>query len=330
MRFVHRFLFKLIALCMVCGGALIAAMWWDASLRAMIFSAFKIHVWTPYGFVFGLVAILAGLIGLWPGRGAYRHNVITFPGVHGDVTIELDSVESTLTRMVSKMPEVKKIRIRVVPADDRRRVRVKADVLVYKGASPSSAREIANRITDYLTDTAVNMLGVEDVTTVDLNVRGIVMDAKPVPPPKTDEQAVKQDESMADELAVSTISAATMASGVPESAQPSEAPVPMEELPPACESEGAWSRGEPKDTPAPFEGSMEDEVAEGLDPSAEAVAIEPLSLAEGESSTPDAEPPIDMGPVNGEPDTPPCGDRPLGGFQDWNDPDRPPAETKEV
>ncbi|HPC18290.1 MAG TPA: hypothetical protein P5318_18115 [Candidatus Hydrogenedentes bacterium] len=325
MRFVHRFLFKLIALCMVCGGALIAAMWWDASLRAMIFSAFKIHVWTPYGFAFGLVAILAGLIGLWPGRGAYRHNVITFPGVHGDVTIELDSVESTLTRMVNKMPEVKKIRIRVVPADDRRRVRVKADVLVYKGASPSSAREIANRITDYLTDTAVNMLGVEDVTTVDLNVRGIVMDAKPVPPAKQEEHAT-HDEAVPAAAAVAVSSAVP---SVQEQEPVAETSVSPQEAPAACESEGAWNRGEPKDTPAPFDGSMEDEVAEGAEPAADGVGNEWSPVTEGESPASDAEPPIDRGPVNGEADKSACDDRPLGGFQEWNAPDRPQTEPKE-
>lgn len=322
MKFVHRFLFKLIALCMVGGGVLIAAMWWDASLRAMIFSAFKIHVWTPYGFVFGLVAVLAGLIGLWPGRGAYRHNVITFPGVHGDVTIELDSVESTLTRMVSKMPEVKKIRIRVVPADDRRRVRVKADVLVYKGASPSSAREIANRITDYLTDTAVNMLGVEDVTTVDLNVRGIVMDAKPVPPPKQEDHAAPD--------AVAPVAVAVPDAPAIQEQEPAVGSlVSCEEVSAVCESEGAWNRGEPKDTSAPFEGSMEDEVAEAPEPAADTVDIELPPLAEGTTSTSDAEPPIDMGPVNGETDNPACDDRPLGGFQEWNAADRPQAEAKE-
>ncbi|MCX5758783.1 MAG: alkaline shock response membrane anchor protein AmaP, partial [Candidatus Hydrogenedentes bacterium] len=282
MKLAHRILLKLIALLMVVGGATVAAMWWDAPFRAMLLGQFRLHVWTQYGFAFGLVPVLVGLIGLLPSGRRRAHNVISFPGVHGDVTIELDSVESTLTRMVNKMPEVKKIRIRVVPAEDRRRVRVKADVLVYKGASPSSARDLANRITDYLTDTAVNMLGVEDVTTVDLNVRGIVVDARPVPPPKIDERAPKPEEPVVEAPKPVLEEAPPAAIAVePPSAEPAIppvvetpvaapvceicAPAPVvadpfavaepEPVPSAHTLEDAWDISEPQDTPAHTAGS---------------------------------------------------------------------------
>jgi len=37
-----------------------------------------------------------------------------------------------------------------------------------------AAREITNDIMEHLMDTAVNILGVEEITAVDVNVRGII------------------------------------------------------------------------------------------------------------------------------------------------------------
>ncbi len=349
MKLVHRILLKLFGLLMVGGGATVAAMWWDAPFRAMLLHQFRLHVWTQYGFAFGLMAVLAGLIGLLPSGRRRTHNVISFPGVHGDVTIELDSVESTLTRMVNKMPEVKKIRIRVIPAEDRRRVRVKADVLVYKGASASSARELANRITDYLTDTAVNMLGVEDVTTVDLNVRGIVVDARPVPLSKTDARAPKADEPVVEAppaaIAEETPRAEPAIPPVCEIATPAPAvdeaiaiaePDPDPDLS-ADTLEDTWTIREPQDAPVPVAAFVEDEVTVEAEPIAEAaeappatpdVVLPPLSVqpVATDAAEPEPEPPIEMGPIDGETKentsqpahewTPPTG------FRAWDDTDR--------
>ena len=78
-----------------------------------------------------------------------------------------------------------------MPSEDGKRAQVTADVVINKGSEHVGARAIANRISDYLAQTAVDILGVEDVTTVDLNVRGIVIHpAKAKPRPEPDEAPV--------------------------------------------------------------------------------------------------------------------------------------------
>lgn len=124
----------------------------------------------------GALLMSVGLLGLLPFR-RFRvgSKVISFQGAYGSVVIQLDSVEATLNRVVGKMPEVKKITVNLLPAEDNRRVRIMADVLLYKDLK-AGARETANRVSQYIADTAINILGVEEVTAVDLNVRGIIVE----------------------------------------------------------------------------------------------------------------------------------------------------------
>lgn len=131
----------------------------------------------PYmTYVGGALAIM-GLIALYPANVRRKHKTISFPGIHGDVVIELDSVEATLNRVIGRKPEVKRIKVTVDPSEDNRKARVTADVVLYKGVG-TSAREAANRVSNYVSDAAVHILGVEDVTEINLNVRGILLDAE--------------------------------------------------------------------------------------------------------------------------------------------------------
>lgn len=64
--------------------------------------------------IVALVLVVFGLYGFLPklpGKKASRS--VSFTGDHGDVVVHLDMVEATLTRVLSNMPEVKKIRVRV-------------------------------------------------------------------------------------------------------------------------------------------------------------------------------------------------------------------------
>lgn len=126
----------------------------------------------------GCVLVIMALLALVPLKRPKRSkNTISFDGPHGSVTIQLDSVESTLARVVSKMPEVKKISVRLEPSEDSHKARVCAYVWMYKGAESAGAREIASRISNYLADMSINILGVEELTSVDLVVLGITVDA---------------------------------------------------------------------------------------------------------------------------------------------------------
>ncbi len=127
----------------------------------------------------GLLLITLGIVTLLPQRfreGAVK--TISYPGTHGNVIIQLDSVEANLNRMMSKLPEVKWISVEVDPDEDNGKAKVLAAVKLLKGPG-ESARETANRVSDRLADTAANLLGVDDITHVDLTVRGIALQGAP-------------------------------------------------------------------------------------------------------------------------------------------------------
>ena len=125
----------------------------------------------------GMLLIAVGVLGIIPLRKDGPKNTISFPGPHGDVTMNLDSVEATLNRVVGKMPEVKKIAVRVRPTEDSRKATVRADVWIHRGNEPESVSDIRRRIFTYLQDAAVSILGVEEVTEIAMNVEGVHVDA---------------------------------------------------------------------------------------------------------------------------------------------------------
>lgn len=127
-------------------------------------------------YVVGILLILVGLIAVLPPlRFRRKPATISFPGEHGDVLIHLDSVQANLNKVVGKRPEVKRSHVKVIPVADKRRVRLEADVLLNK-TPDAGARELAEKLRKFIATTAANMLGIDEVATVDLNVRGIIVD----------------------------------------------------------------------------------------------------------------------------------------------------------
>jgi len=220
MRILQIIVAKLLSLGVLTLGVAAVAAWFERDYLHMAKALFLSEVWIPWGAVFGAAAAVAGLLALLPLKRPRRNNTITFPGSHGNVTLQLDSVEATLSRVVGKLPEVKKINVRVTPSEDNRRAQVTADVWMYKTSGPAGARELANRISDYLADTAVNILGVEDVTNVNLNVRGVIVD-----PSKTTPETVPHFAP-----AVTAVAAPVAAVAAAEAAEATEAPTPSGEV----------------------------------------------------------------------------------------------------
>ncbi len=137
----------------------------------------------PTGFLSLLLQLIVGLpltvfavIALLPadgiGRGRKR---IIVPGAHGRVAIQLRSVEESLNRMASMLPEVNYIRVQVYPGRDSRRAAIRGEVYL-RTSSQGSAAETANRVSDTLANTALNILGIEEVTDISLDVRSIIID----------------------------------------------------------------------------------------------------------------------------------------------------------
>lgn len=257
MRILQIIVAKLLSLGILALGVAAVVAWFDRDYLHMAKSVFLAEVWVPWGAAFGAAAAVAGLLALLPLKRPRRNNTITFPGSHGNVTLQLDSVEATLSRVVGKLPEVKKINVRVTPSEDNRRAQVTADVWMYKTSGPAGARELANRISDYLADTAVNILGVEDITNINLNVRGVIVD-----PSKTTPETVPHVAyGAAAAPAAATVAAAVPDAVVPE-AQPDTAAEVEPEVPAAAAADedaspcGCGCTG--------CEGAVEGAPAEGL------------------------------------------------------------------
>jgi len=217
MRILQTWILKLSSLIMLVGSAVLVAAWLNEDVYQYVRDYGKPAFYSHYGVGAAVVLFLLAVFGVLPLFKERRpKSTISFPGIHGNVTIELDSVEANLGRVVNKMPEVKKIKVKVTPSEDSHRAVVSADVLMYKGAGGASARETANRIADFLMDTAVNILGVEEVTKVDLNVRDIIVDAKRLSVPQVREPLARhEDRPVSEERPV---------------AAPGEAPHPRSEL----------------------------------------------------------------------------------------------------
>lgn len=128
--------------------------------------------------IVALVLVVFGLYGFLPklpGKKARRS--VSFTGDHGDVVVHLDMVESTLTRVLSNMPEVKKIKVRVEGDGKTNKAKIVADCVLHDRPEVP-ARQAADAVNEYLADAAGNILGVEDIASVKLNIVGVDVNAK--------------------------------------------------------------------------------------------------------------------------------------------------------
>jgi hypothetical protein len=181
MRILQKVICKLLCAGVALAGLLVIA--GHSSRVAPLFTRVSSNVTSPPTWYvmatvvgIGVLFFLLGVLGLLPiGKLRARRRIISFTSAHGNVVIQLDPVEATLNRVVGKMPEVKKIAVHVLPIENECKVRIRADVLLYKGLG-MSVRDISSMIAQYIGETAINLLGVNEVTTVDLNVRGIIPD----------------------------------------------------------------------------------------------------------------------------------------------------------
>ena len=130
--------------------------------------------WTVVG-----SAMILGVAGLvFSFRGGKRTSrKIEFQSKHGYIVIELDSVQKSLQKAMSKLPEVKEISLKVFPSDNDRKVRIVADAVVNKPPG-AGIRETASNLEDKLAAAAKRMLGVDDIASLDLNISRVLMNVK--------------------------------------------------------------------------------------------------------------------------------------------------------
>lgn len=142
--------------------------------------------------------IMMGLAGLMVVFGFYAFiptfkkrapkRTITFEGEHGDVLIQLDPVQATLTRVLLNMPEIKRVSVKVDPDESGKNALIVADALL-QNQPGVSARDTARRVTDYIAESAKSLLGLEELANIRLNVTGIHLN------PKASSKAVRESQS---------------------------------------------------------------------------------------------------------------------------------------
>lgn len=125
-------------------------------------------------------AVWALLVFLPLPKKRLRGKEISFQGTHGEVSIELEPVQSTLQRVLAKMPEVKSVSIQLKPQERPGRVSVLATAVLLKDAD-GDARQITARVNSYIQLHTSKILGLEDVD-VKLKVKRFVMNMKTVKP----------------------------------------------------------------------------------------------------------------------------------------------------
>ena len=124
------------------------------------------------------LAIVLGIYGLFPQFSKWRKGKkISYQGPHGQVQIQLDTVERRLNEVLSRMPEVKKIHVTVEPKDGGRSALIKASTILQQQPG-ENARSIAGLVSDYIAETATKMLGLEELATIELNVTGINLNTR--------------------------------------------------------------------------------------------------------------------------------------------------------
>lgn len=128
----------------------------------------------------GAIAAVGLIIMLSMIFGRKKVRSISFTGMHGPVTIELEHVESTLERVAMKLPEVRRATVKLEPTDSPGRACVVANVELLKNAD-DEARMITARVQHYIQVHTKRILGLNDVD-VRLIVKRFVMNMKTVKP----------------------------------------------------------------------------------------------------------------------------------------------------
>lgn len=128
----------------------------------------------------GAVMVLLGLYAFLPKLpGKARNRSVTARLEHGAVITELDPIQAQLGRVLSEMPEVKSVRVRLTADKERRRVRVNSELVINAGMDIQT-RDVQDRVNRYVAEASVELFGLEVIQPVTLHVTGVEIDPKAV------------------------------------------------------------------------------------------------------------------------------------------------------
>lgn len=119
------------------------------------------------------VCAFVGLLIFMPRAPKTVAKVLRLGGEAGKVDVDLATVQDALNRVVNDLPEVKRIRIKVVPSRDKKRFGLESNVVLMKN-DERTAKELTSHVRNIMVNTAKNMVGNEDDIPVRMFVRGVV------------------------------------------------------------------------------------------------------------------------------------------------------------
>jgi hypothetical protein len=179
------FLLKLCSLLVLAAGALLIAYelqltpvtqaLFDAYTQAMDRAPLEPEM---LRLVLGVVLGVVGVVSLAPSPASRsKRRVVTIPTERGEASVQLDAVAKVLTGILKRMPEVKKAKVVARPTKDRRRAIIDAYVTL-KQEPDLAARHTVNLVTEHITNSAVQILGLEDLAEVRLHVDSMTVNTK--------------------------------------------------------------------------------------------------------------------------------------------------------
>lgn len=146
------------------------------------------------GSIAGTVLFLIGLYGLLPKLPSRKSATITFKGAKGNITLQLKPIRKVLLKMMQRMPEVYSIDLNVHPDSDGHRACIEADV-VLKNCAALGVRQCAKVVAECLDMTARDLLGLEDLSAIRVNVKGVHVDAAATGKQIREQLALRQAEA---------------------------------------------------------------------------------------------------------------------------------------
>ena len=146
--------------------------------------------------VAAIILLLVAGYGLLPRLRGRKNSIITYRGSHGDIVLQLKPIRKVLLKVMRKMPEVYSIKLNVKPDADGRKACILADV-VLKNSAALGARRCAKMVADCLAATSRDVLGLEDLSTVRVNVKGVHVDIIATGRQMREQLALREDEEAA-------------------------------------------------------------------------------------------------------------------------------------
>jgi len=162
------------------------------TLYAKIESAFGAKLLLLFAAAFMVVFGAAGI--KLPMRTPPSERKIIFHSEYGDIEIQLNSVERNIQRVLKKLPEIYKVKVRVFADETQEHAIVEADcVLCQNPDTPEHARQVAKRIGGYIALMARKTMGLEELATIKVNVVNVHYDGPDIMSSLFEDETARQD-----------------------------------------------------------------------------------------------------------------------------------------